>query len=193
MKLTTSLIMATAMITTSAMAQTNTIAVTQPITESVNTLELNRVFDTTQLNQIQALELSKQEMKETEGAVLNFAIGAGFGFGGYALSNGINAYTAAGCFACQNFTASYQDSWSWRDASFNTGVGALTGGLGGAALRGTGITQNWGKMTFANEGLIKNTAKNMQRTWTNPIGISIKVTAMGAGTGVKQTYNYFNR
>lgn len=180
------------MISTSAMAQESSLTFI-PTTESVNTLDLNNVFDTTQLDQIQALELSKQEMKETQGAFANFAIGAGFGFGGYALSNGINAYAASGCFACASFTNNYQNSWSWQDASFNAGVGALTGGLGGAALRGTGITQNWSKMTFANEGFIQNTAKNMQRTWTNPIGISIKVTAAGAGTGMKQTYNYFNR
>ena len=132
-------------------------------------------------------------MKDTQGAVINFAIGAGFGLGGYALTNAMNATYNAGCVFCNNFVDNYQNSWSWRDATFNAGVGALTGGLGGAALRGTGITQNWGQMTFANKGFVANTTKNLQRTWTNPIGISIKVTAMGAGTGVKQTYNYFNR
>ena len=55
------------------MAQDHTLVIT-PTIETINTLELNNVFDTTQLDQLQALELSKQEMKETEGAMLPLAL-----------------------------------------------------------------------------------------------------------------------
>lgn len=184
----TALAISIATIATQTMAQ-------QPLQAEtpLNTVELNTIFDSSQLESLQAIELSNKEMKDTQGAVVNFAVGAGFGLAGYGLTNAMNAKYSAGCVFCYNFVNSYQNSWSWKDASFNAGVGALTGGLGGAALRGTGITQNWGQMTFANRGFVANTAKNMQRTWTNPVGIGIKVTAMGAGTGIKQTYNYFNR
>lgn len=175
--LATTLIMSMTIATTSAMAQSN--------------LELNEVFDITQIENVQALELSNQEMKETQGAVANFIVGGGIGAGSYAFSNGITAYNSAGCLACQGFVNGYQDNWSWSNAAFSTGVGALTGGVGGAALRSTGITQNWSKMTFANKGFIQNTAKNLQRTWTNPVGIAIKVTGTGVGIGANQTYNRF--
>lgn len=181
------IILATAIIATTAMAQED-ITVKN---NSTNTAVLNNIFDTAQPENIQVLELSNQEMKDTQGAVANFIIGAGIGAGGYAFSNGINAYSAAGCFTCAGFVNSYQENWSWSNAAFSTGVGALTGGVGGAALRSTGITQNWGQMTFANRGFVANTAKNLQRTWTNPIGIGIKVTGMGVGTAANQTYTRF--
>jgi hypothetical protein len=44
-------------------------------------------------------------------------------------------------------------------------------------------------MTFANRGFIANTAKNMERTWTNPVGIGIKVTGTGSGFAANQTYD----
>lgn len=179
-------LISTAMIATSTMAQ-------QPLQASttLNTVELNTIFDASQFENIQATELSNQEMKDTQGAVANFAIGAGIGFGSYSLLNGYNAYTASGCFVCTNFVNNYSNSWSWSNAAFSTGVGALTSGVGGAALRSTGITQNWGQMTFANRGFVANTAKNMQRTWTNPVGIGIKVTGTGVGFTANQTYNRF--
>ncbi len=127
MKLTTSLIMATAMITTSAMAQTNTIAVTQPITESVNTLELNRVFDTTQSDQLQALELSKQEMKETEGAWVplfaSILMGGAIGAWG---NHGVNYYQT-GQFA------------SAQSTMYATGAGMIGGAYSHVMLSGAGI------------------------------------------------------
>jgi len=127
MKLTTSLIMATAMITTSAMAQTDAITVAQPITKSVNTLELNHVFDTTQLDQIQVFELSKQEMKETEGAwlpvIYAMATGAAFGVG-------INT----------TFTyATTQQLPTWQSQAFAAGSGAVGGAYANVMLRGAGI------------------------------------------------------
>lgn len=54
MKLLTPLIITTAIISTSAMAQDHTLVIT-PTIETINTLELNNVFDTTQLDQLQAL------------------------------------------------------------------------------------------------------------------------------------------
>jgi hypothetical protein len=177
-------LISTAMIATSAMAQ-------QPLQAStpLNTVELNTIFDASQLENLQATELSNQEMKDTQGAWVNFAVGAGIGFGGYALSNFSTSLSSAGCLACRGFVNSYQDNWSWSNAAFSTGVGALTSGVGGAALRSTGITQNWGQMTFANRGFIANTAKNMERTWTNPVGIGIKVTGTGSGFAANQTYD----
>lgn len=56
--LATTLIMSMTLATTSAMAQ--------------NDLEFNQVFDTSQIENVQALELSNQEMKDTQGAVIWF-------------------------------------------------------------------------------------------------------------------------
>ena len=121
-------LISTAMIATSTMAQ-------QPLQASttLNTVELNTIFDASQLENLQATELSNQEMKDTQGAWVNFAVGAGIGFGGYALSNFSTSLSSAGCLACRGFVNSYQDNWSWSNAAFSTGVGALTSGVGGAA------------------------------------------------------------
>ena len=69
-------LISTGMIATSTMAQ-------QPLQASttLNTVELNTIFDASQFENIQATELSNQEMKDTQGAVANFAIGAGIGLG----------------------------------------------------------------------------------------------------------------
>ncbi|PIL44875.1 hypothetical protein CR105_10345 [Massilia eurypsychrophila] len=70
---------------------------------------------------MQLAKLSGQEMKETEGAFLNFAIGAVVGVGGYVL------------------IASATDTpMTWQGAGFSAGVGALTSGLGGALIGASG-------------------------------------------------------
>lgn len=114
------------MISTSAMAQESSLTFI-PTTESVNTLDLNNVFDTTQLDQIQALELSKQEMKETEGAwlpvIYAMATGAAFGVG-------INT----------TFTyATTQQLPTWQSQAFAAGSGAVGGAYANVMLRGAGI------------------------------------------------------
>ncbi|RKG33313.1 hypothetical protein [Acinetobacter rongchengensis] len=57
-------LISTAMIATSTMAQ-------QPLQASttLNTVELNTIFDASQFENIQATELSNQEMKDTQGAI----------------------------------------------------------------------------------------------------------------------------
>ena len=59
---------------------------------------------------MQLAALSAQEMKETEGAWVNYAFGAAMG----GMSYGI--------------TAAYTRSWSWLGFGTSVGVGALTGG-----------------------------------------------------------------
>ena len=59
------IILATAIIATTAIAQENTIAKIN----STNTVVLNNIFDTAQLENLQVSELSNQEMKDTQGAV----------------------------------------------------------------------------------------------------------------------------
>lgn len=69
------IILATAIIATTAMAQ-------EDITgknNSTNTAVLNNIFDTTQLEKIQVLELSNQEMKDTQGAFLPLYYGIIYG------------------------------------------------------------------------------------------------------------------
>lgn len=65
---------------------------------------------------MQLAALSSQEMKETEGAWLQFAIGAGLGGAGYAY--GV-----------------YKGNYAWNTGNFigNVGTGALIGGTFGAA------------------------------------------------------------
>ena len=126
MELLTPLIITTAIISTSAMAQDHTLVIT-PTIETINTLELNHVFDTTQLDQIQVLELSKQEMKETEGAwlpvIYAMATGAAFGVG-------INT----------TFTyATTQQLPTWQSQAFAAGSGAVGGAYANVMLRGAGI------------------------------------------------------
>ncbi|QDD65811.1 hypothetical protein EJD96_17395 [Herbaspirillum seropedicae] len=69
----------------------------------------------------QLAALSQQEMKETEGAWVNFAIGGAVGFGSYALTNYYNNRPI-----------------TWRGSLYSIGTGALTGGMGGALIRASG-------------------------------------------------------
>lgn len=76
--LVTALAISIATITTQTMAQ-------QPLQAAtpLSTVELNTIFDSSQLDNLQATELSNQEMKDTQGAVLPlyalgiFAMGTG--------------------------------------------------------------------------------------------------------------------
>lgn len=70
---------------------------------------------------MQLAKLSGQEMKETEGAFVNFAIGAVVGAGGYVL-----------------MAAATDTPMTWQGAAFSAGVGALTGGLGGSLIGASG-------------------------------------------------------
>lgn len=126
MELLTPLIITTAIISTSAMAQDHTLVIT-PTIETINTLELNNVFDTTQLDQLQALELSKQEMKETEGAWVplfaSILMGGAIGAWG---NHGVNYYQT-GQFA------------SAQSTMYATGAGMIGGAYSHVMLSGADI------------------------------------------------------
>lgn len=100
---------------------------TVPLVAQANTQELNQVFDITQSENIQALELSNQEMKDTQGAILPFiaAIAVGGAFGAWS-NHGIT-YLQTGNFASVNSTL------------YATGAGAIGGGYTNLMLRGAGI------------------------------------------------------
>ena len=104
------------MIATSTMAQ-------QPLQASttLNTVELNTIFDASQFENIQATELSNQEMKDTQGAWVNFALGGAVGFGTYAATN---------YYMNKPIT--------WQGSLYSIGTGALTGGVGGALGKAAG-------------------------------------------------------
>ncbi|MBG7621157.1 hypothetical protein I5R65_16965 [Herbaspirillum sp. AP02] len=70
---------------------------------------------------MQLAALSQQEMKETEGAWVNFAIGGAVGFGSYALTN---YYT--------------DRPITWQGSLYSIGTGALAGGIGGALISASG-------------------------------------------------------
>lgn len=70
---------------------------------------------------MQLAALSQQEMKETEGAWINFAVGAAGGLGFYAWHHR------------NNFS-----NMTWSGAAFSAGTGALTGGVGGILIRASG-------------------------------------------------------
>jgi hypothetical protein len=70
---------------------------------------------------MQLAALSQQEMKETEGAFFNFAIGGAVGFGFYSASNLYNNRPI-----------------TWQGSLYSIGTGALTGGFGGALIRASG-------------------------------------------------------
>ncbi|KAF1013660.1 MAG: hypothetical protein GAK29_04704 [Acinetobacter bereziniae] len=123
-------------ILTLAVVSTSTMAL-EPISVSNS---LNTIFDSSQITEVQALELSSQEMKETQGAVLPIVIpivgGALLGVGGYALNRSIT-----------------NKPWEPVGAVTSAGIGAVTGGIGGAgtSLAGGGIAGNiaWRAPTFA--------------------------------------------
>ena len=82
--------------------------------------DINTMFD--QAGQpMQLVALSSQEMKETEGAWLNFAIGGAAGFGFYAASNWYN-----------------NQPITWQGSLYSIGTGAFTGGVGGSLIRASG-------------------------------------------------------
>lgn len=82
--------------------------------------DINGLFDQAD-KPMQLAALSQQEMKETEGAFVNFAIGGLAGFGTYALSNWYRGRPI-----------------TWQGSLYSIGTGALTGGVGGALIRASG-------------------------------------------------------
>lgn len=70
---------------------------------------------------MQLATLSQTEMKETEGAFVNFAVGAGIGLGTYVATN-----------------LYYDRPITWQGSIYSMGTGALTGGVGGALIRASG-------------------------------------------------------
>lgn len=82
--------------------------------------DITSMFDWPE-NPAEIVALSKQEMKETEGAVWQYAIGAASGFGFYAATNWYN-----------------NRAITWQGSIHSIATGAITGGVGGALIRASG-------------------------------------------------------
>lgn len=148
----------------------------------------------------QLAQLSSQEMQETEGAFASFAIGAGIGFGAYALPLAYDAFKTTNSLS--GFTSALSNNFSPTQAIASTALGAATSGLSALALRGAGVTVNYSPTTFSKAyspfafGAAQNTlgklpmviqqgVSNQIRTYStvygtpNLTGIGIKGTSFG--------------
>lgn len=123
----TGAVLGTMMFASSAMANVD-VSTTESLSTSMMNTELNQVFDTNSLDQIQAMELSSQEMKDTQGAFWPLlgamAVGASIGVGSdFLLTRAIHN---------QNPT--------WQSYALSAGTGAVGGGFTNVMLRGAGIS-----------------------------------------------------
>jgi len=82
--------------------------------------EITSMFDRSE-KPLEIAALSEQEMRETEGAVWQYAIGAASGFGFYAATNWYNNRPI-----------------TWQGSIHSLATGAITGGVGGALIRASG-------------------------------------------------------
>lgn len=116
-------VLSTTIITTQAMAQQSL-----QVSTAENTVELNNIFDYSQFDNIQVLELSSQEMKDTQGAVLPLALiypmltGAAVSVG---INTGISLYN--------------NELPTWQSTAFSAGSGAIGGAYTNLMLKGAGI------------------------------------------------------
>lgn len=147
-KLITTLTVSMAIVTASTMVEANTLKLSHTVVDVSNAAELNNVFDTTQLENVQALELSNQEMKETEGALINFAVGGAIGFGTYAATN---------YYLNKPIT--------WQGSLYSVGTGALTGGVGSALGRAAG--GGIGNVVWKANGMSLNAGLGTYRNYRN--------------------------
>lgn len=118
----TGAVLGTMIFASSAIANVD-VSTTEPLSTSMMNTELNQVFDTNSLDQIQAMELSSQEMKDTQGAfvpLLALGILGGGAFSAWT-NHGINYYQT-GNFASVNSTLQA------------TGFGMASGAVGGGAI-----------------------------------------------------------
>lgn len=92
----------------------------QQQTSSLTTSDINNLFDVSKLENIQALELSSQEMKDTQGALAPWIIGGAVG----GISSG----------AMYSYGV-WRGNYQWNTTRFlgNVGTGAVIGGTFGAA------------------------------------------------------------
>lgn len=89
-----------------------------------NHSDMNAIFE--QADQpMQVTTLSKQEMKETEGALMQFVISGGVGAG-----VGLSLYVGKALF--------YDRPITWQGALYSAGTGALIGAGGGALISAAG-------------------------------------------------------
>jgi len=140
---------------------------------------------------MQLAALSQQEMRETEGALLPFLIGAGIGLATYAAPLAISAWRAP----TGSFTGNFTNSWDTRQAVFSSGVGALSGGLTNIALRGTGAIINYPATTFLKSfhTPTQQFVNNQVRTYTTAPGLSIQGTAFAGSYGANSWYRSLGR
>lgn len=102
-----------------ALAQANdNITVSQPI--SVPQTDLSAVFSASG-DDLQIVVLSDKEMAETEGAVAPVILGGAIGLGSYVIKHKLK-----------------NEPMTLKGAAFATGVGAISGGVGGALSKAAG-------------------------------------------------------
>ncbi|MEQ1487670.1 MAG: hypothetical protein ABL920_04205 [Methylotenera sp.] len=129
---------------------------------------------------LQVASLSKQEMQETEGAVvfvpilIALATGASLGTASYAAGNGLTTLSNTGL---NNFNTNYSNNWNTNQAVFSAGVGAVTGGLGSLALRAAGVTSQ-------SAGIVQN----LTNTFTTAEGLAIKGNLAAKGAVANYAY-----
>jgi hypothetical protein len=134
--------------------------------------------------------LSAQEMEETQGAVIPFAVGAGIGFmsyaGSLAHSSFMNSRAGRGTFA-----GNFANNWNTRQAVFSAGVGALSGGLANVALRNTGTIINYRNTLFLRSfhSPVRQATNNMARTWTTSRGLAIQGASFAGSQGAHRWHN----
>lgn len=114
------------MFASSAMANVD-VSTTEPLSTSMMNTELNQVFDTNSLDQIQAIELSSQEMKDTQGAFWPFVMSM---VGGAGFSMALNATST------RLRTGEFP---TWQSYALSAGTGAVGGGYANVMLRTAGI------------------------------------------------------
>lgn len=144
---------------------------------------------------MEVVALSEQEMKETEGAVLQFFTGGGIGLGSYGIQNGLSARQSSGCYFCSSFVNNFTNSWDTRQAIFSTGAGALSGGLSAIALRGSGVTINYSNTLFLKSfhTPTQQFINNQARTYGTAPGLAIKGSAIAGSSAANYGYSYLNR
>jgi hypothetical protein len=139
--------------------------------------------------------LSEQEMKETEGAAVQFIPGGMIGVGSYGIQNGISAYRASSCVFCSSFVTNFTNSWDNRQAVFSAGVGALSGGLSAIALRNTGTTINYSNTLFLKSfhTPTQQFVNNQIRTYGTAPGLAITGSSFAGSSAANYGYSYINR
>ena len=164
--------------------------------------------------QADVIAMSQGEMKETEGAVAPYLIGAGIGGGWYVGATATNAFITSR----QNntsFSQNFSNNFSWGQLAVSSGVSALTGGLATTALRSTAVggnvnfgTQMFGRTTSRfpatnpsssipvsvqnalqrSPNFVQNLAHNQMRGYSTGAAIAVNGVRIGSAQAANQQY-----